>query len=313
MSNRLAFVWAMILSLTAYGQSAQPAAVWFQPVRNVPGLTGMGINTFVGPEVENGHALPPDQLAAQQVAWIKAIADAGGKVVLKTPPANLPANCVGVLLTVDEPNGKGIIPATIKPESDRYRGLYPGKDIWLSLAGDKILSANLAKPAEAQLLKDYCALADVITIDFYEKNRNADRYPDTNTGDIVAKVLSVAPGKRVLPWYEANDQQLTPPPPGQGTNRAPTPTEMRAKVDYADGKGAWGRGFFLTCDSGKYGWPGSYLPQIDRNGQTMAPQYQTMQMLSRQINPIPPPTTPTLEQRVAELERKMNGISASTK
>lgn len=304
----------LALSLTAYGQSTQPTAIFFQPIRNVPMLAAKGINTFCGPEVENGRNLPADQLAIAQAAWIKAVGDVGGKVVLKRPPAVLPAHCSGVMLTVDEPNGKSVLPATIRPESDAYRLAYPGKDIWLSLAGDKILSANFDKPTEAQLYRDYLALADVISINFYNRNRNASRYPDTHTGDIIAKLVKLVPGKRVLPWLENNDQQLPAPPAGQGFNRAPTPAEMQAQADDSRTKGGWGRGWFATCDSGKYGWPASYWPMVDRSGQSMEAQYRMMEVLARQLNPIPPPSTqPTLESRVAELERKMMAISESSK
>jgi hypothetical protein len=280
----------LILSLALPAGTARadlPVAAFFQPVRNLDALKAMGINTVAGPEVENSGSMTPAQLAAARDAWLKATAERGLKCVLKNPPPALPWNCVGILLSVDEPNGKSVKPAAMKAESDGYRAKYPGVPIFLSLAGDKVTSANFNRPDEAQLYKDYAALADVLTVDAYSMNRNATRYPVTWTGEAVKK-LALVTNKPVWAWLETNDQQLSPPPAGQGINRAPMPDEIKATWEYAVKCGAKGIGGFFTCDSGKYGWPASYLPAVDRNGQSVQPQYDMFRTLALAANPPPP-------------------------
>jgi hypothetical protein len=267
-------------------------AVFFQPERNLEMLAGIGINVFLGPEVENAKGMAPAALAAKQDSWIRKVAAVGGKCVLKRPIGDLPAHCIGVLLNVDEANGKGILPSTLKVEADALRALYPGVSIWASYAGDKITSANLRKPAELQLLKDYLALADVVTTDNYSANRNATRYPMTWTADAVKTVKAVDPRVKVLPWVEMNDQRLNPPKPEDGVNREPTPDEIKATVDNALAMGADGIGWFATCDSGKYGWGtvgDSYWPLVNRNGASIQPQIDMVASISQSLNPSLPP------------------------
>jgi hypothetical protein len=289
----------LILATIARGQPAtapatMPVAVFFQPQRNLAALAQMGVSVYFGPEVEGRSSLTPDQIAQKESQWIQAVADVGGRVVLKRPPATLPAHAAGVLMTVDEPNGKGVAPAALKAESDSFRAKYPGTPIFLSLAGDKITSANFDKPAERKLYQDYAALADVLTVDWYAKNRNATRYPITLTGDAVSKLRDVG-GKAVWAWIEINDQQL-PAPPAPHVNRAPTPDEIKQTADDAIAKGAKGIGWFATCDSGKYGWPGSYLPLVDRAGASMQSQYDTAKAIGLSFSP--PPVDPIADIRV---------------
>src|SRR5689334_11138335 len=85
-------LFALVLLATTLPAAAQattrpattlPVAVWFQPARNVAMLRALGVDTFVGPEVENAGAMSPDALAAARAAWVKVVADAGGRVILK--------------------------------------------------------------------------------------------------------------------------------------------------------------------------------------------------------------------------------------
>jgi hypothetical protein len=121
----------------------------------------------------------------------------------------------------------------------------------------------------------------------------------------VKTVLAVRPDVEVWAWIEANDQRLSPPALPD-VNRAPTPQEIDDTVTQAVAAGARGIGWFLTCDSGKYGWPQSYMPDVDRNGASMQPQYDKVAEVSRRYNPTspvpatlptrlppPPPPSPT--------------------
>lgn len=289
-----------------------PVAVWFQPVRFLETWASGGVNVFFGPEVENSKALSPSDLAAKDQEWFNKTASLGVKVVIKRAPSSLPLHCVGLLTPTDEPNGKGIAPAQVKAEADALRAKYPGVTVFCSLAGDKITSANFNKPAEKQLYTDYAAAVDVITVNWYAKNRNANRYPITHTGDAIAKLRQVTT-KPIWAWVECNDQQL-PPPSAPDINRAPTPDEIEATVGDCIGRGAAAIGWFPTCDSGKYSWPASYRPTIDRNGASMSPQYDRCKTIAGKLNgpPLPPPSSePTnadLMEVLDRIEAKLNSV-----
>lgn len=297
-----------------------PVACFFQPARNIPAMLAMGVNTFFGPEVEARSTLTPAAIAAKEAEWIQAVLAAGARCVLKRPPAVLPSNCVGVLLTVDEPNGKGIPAASLVAERDDLRARYPGVPLFLSLAGDKITSANLKKQHELDALTAYLDLVGpdgVVTVDVYDNNRNASRYPETWEADVVKTVKAVRPVK-CWSWHEANDQQLAAPtsqtvPGVTDINREPTPDEIKQSVDAVLAQGADGIGWFLTADKGPYGWGvkdpakgDSYLPMVNRKGESMAPQYAMVTQISRALNPAAPapgPIPPAPDDRDATIAR----------
>lgn len=301
--------------VVAMGQTTQPVSIpvlaWNQPARNLPAMVAMGVTTVTGPEIENGNHLAPDVLAAQQLAWIKGTQDLGLRCILRKPTGPLPVNCIGILFSIDEANGKLIPPSALLGERDDLRARYPGTPLLLNLSGDKITSANFRAADQVQLYKDYAALCDVLMVDWYSKNRNADRYPVTLTADAV-KTLKAVTGKPVIAWVEANDQQLKPI--GAGTvNRAPTPAEIKETVDAAVAAGASGIGWFFTCDSGKYGWPVSFLPQVDRNGVSMRPQYDAVRAISIGLAgaPVTPAPGPTTAPEVLALQRDAAELKAN--
>jgi hypothetical protein len=291
-----------------------PVLSFFEPARNIAMLTATGVTVHCGPEIENRKGMTPAAVAAKEAEWLKAVADAGAKCVLKNPTGPLPAHCVGVILNDDEPNAKNVPPATVKAESDALRAAYPGVTVFLSLAGDKILSANLRRPAELANLQGYLACADVVTANFYSKNRNATRYPTTHTGDIVKTIKAVDPRVKVVPWVEINDQRLPVPtsqtvPGVTDVNREPTPDEIKSTVDNAIAMGADGIGWFATCDSGKYGWGtvgDSYWPLVNRKGESIQPQLDMVASISRALTgaaPGPLPDPPPADDRDAAIAR----------
>lgn len=322
MMPRLALILILALTLPAAGQATRPTpvAVWFQPTRNVPMLRALGVDTFIGPEVESPRSLTPEQLAAAQVAWIKAVADAGAKCILKNPPAQLPGHCVGVMLTDAEANRNNTGPSdAMKAEAARYRAAYPGVPIFVDLAGDKISSANFDRAWEKQVYVDYGAISDVAIVNSYPMNRNANRYPLTWTAD-VAKKYAAATGDAVWPAVEMNDQRLAPPTTPGDVNRAPTPDEIQKQVDACLANNAAGIVWFATCDSGKYGWGtgntdfatrgDSYWPLIDRNGVSMAAQIAKVGEISKALTGKQPTTVPTTnpstQPTLADLQRDLD-------
>jgi hypothetical protein len=301
--------WFAAFGLMAFGQTTQPTtapatrlpvAVFFQPARNVKTFADMGVTHFFGPEIESRNTLSQSQLDAGYAAWVKATLDAGVKCVLKNPVGSLPGNCVGVLLSVDEPNGKvnratGVVytAADLKPESDRLRALYPGIPIFLSLAGDKVTDVketNRDYAAQVAYYKAFATVADVLTLDNYPKNRNAQRYSTLWPGDAVARLIQFTGGAvPVWTWIECTDQQLSPPTLPD-VNREPYPDEIKSEAEYAIGVGAKGIGWFLTAANGAYKWGDkgdgrgdSYFPMVNRAGLSMAPQYAMVTAISRAL------------------------------
>jgi hypothetical protein len=214
-------------------------------------MAALGINCAVGPELEN----PPRCTVAE---WAAEADRVGMSVILKNPVAPLPSNCIGLLTKTDEPNGKGVTPAQVKLEADALRPF--GLPIHLSLAGDKVTSANFDKPAEAQLYRDYLACCDFAWVNAYSMNRNSTRYPLTWTADAVAKLASLGTPAKIAAWIECSDQKLTPPPPPPGVARGPTPGEIGAEAGAAVACGAAMIGWFATSSRGAYGWPASFWP-----------------------------------------------------
>ena len=286
-----------------------PLPVFFQPVRNVQMLAGLGFNVMVGPCVENDKALPPADLLKGQLAWIDAVEKSGMGAMVKEPwRYPISPGIVGVTYTVDEPNGKGKTPEMLKPEYAMLRQTTT-LPILLTLAGDKITSANFDKPAELQLYADYLALCDIVAIDMYSMNRNASRYKTSWTADGVAKLRKHFPSKPVWFWYEMNDQRL-PPPTAPDVNRGPTPDEIEETIRKAIAAGATGAGAFATCDSGKYGWPDSFWPLVDRSGKSIQANFDRIKAVNASLSkPVTPPV-PDYMDWFDEMDRKLDAITA---
>ena len=125
-------------------------------------------------------------------------------------------------------------------------------------------------------------MCDITTVDAYARNSNANRYADSWNADAVAKIRATfGVNEEVWAWHEANDLKLSPPPL-PATNRAPSPTEINAGVAASVSAGAVGIGWFLT--GLKWGWPTGYLPPVDRNGVSMAPQYATCKAIGQALH-----------------------------
>ncbi len=308
--------------------------VWNEPARHVQDMLALGVNTFVGPEPEDKKHLTPEQFAKKSREWIDAVANSDAKCILREPwryladGETLPANCVGIIHSIDEPAGHGIPPSGLQAETDRISAAYPGVRIFLTHAGDKITDikpTNADYAAKVALYKAYAAAIKngttegVQIVDWYTKNRNATRYPITYTSDAVKWLSAITSPTPVYVWLDANDQML--PPPTSMTdgvhldvNREPTPDEETQTADNCVAAGAQGLGFFLTCDSGKYGWSwqlpkgDSYYPQVNRAGVSMAPQYDAMRAIAAKYGK----PVDDVNARVADLEAQVETLTKST-
>lgn len=291
-----------------------PVLSFFQPVRNFQILKELGVTVLAGPEIENKNSLNLTQLTILQNAWNAKAADLGFKIILKGKPTTLPANCIGLMTTIDEPNGKSIdAPAS---EVSFMRAQHPGVPIYISLAGDKILDikpTNRDYADQIKKLKTYLDIVDYVTFNFYSKNRNATRYPTSHTAAIVKIIKDASPNVKVIPWIEVNDQQLPLPKPTDGINRAPTPDEITETINLALAAGAEGFGMFSTADRGQYKWPESYMSLVDRSGVSMMPQYEAFKQMALKVNtlPVPAPQDKELLAKIDELEAENESLTLS--
>lgn len=252
---RYVFCFALLLASLSPAQTTRPAfavAVWFQPPENFAAWKARGINTLVGEELGN-----PAKLTAEQ--YVAKAGDSGLCVISKAGVKA--ANVVGFFQPTDEPNGKGIAPATLKAAFDRFRTIDPSLPVHLSLAGDAVLNGQPWKPADYAEAAKYC---DVAWVNFYSFNRNSTRYPATMTATAVAKANTLMQGKLVYAWVECDWQRLGTNPFGVG--RSPTAGEVEGTVMSAILSGARGIGYFatvtgtVTSGSGDVlpGWPARY-------------------------------------------------------
>lgn len=268
-----------------------PVATWTQPVHNLALQAALGVIVAWGPEIEGGSSVTPQQ-------WCDEAKKVGLSVITKNQTISIPSNCIGFYHANDEPNQTGaghVEPLKLKPEYDRLKLIAPNLPVFISLAGDKLLYTNFPNPIDRQLYLDYAKVCDAFTVNFYSKNRNASRYPTTQTALAVSNLIALCQ-KPVWAWVECNDQELGVPTLPD-VNREPTPQEMSDTVDAAILAGASGFGWFGVCSRAKHGWPMNYWPDTNRNGVSMKPQYDMCRTLATKYNP-----QPSLESRVKALE-----------
>lgn len=316
-----------------------PLPVFYQPERFFPAMKDLAYNILVGPNVENESALAknnPAELLRLQQQWIDKGAAAGFGLIVKTPWLfKLNANVVGFTYSVDEPNIKfapgpsdGIkriyTGLDLKPEFDKLRALDPSKPILLTLAGGQVTSqvkvGNRDYDAQVAYYKGFAAVSDIWAFDVYSLNRDATRYKTSWSADVV-KILRGLSSNPVWLWYETNDQKLKDSVNG----RAPTPAEIIETITLSQQAGASGFGGFFTSDTGAFGWPGSFFPQVDRNGVSVVPQYDAIRSFNKinastiitpplgegpiVVDPNPKPLpAPSLEDRVALLEAMVKAL-----
>jgi hypothetical protein len=289
----------------------KPTLAWFQPAANFAAIAAMGHTAVSGPE----------PAGSDQNGWAAAAKAAGLSVILKNPRFPLPDNCIGMMLSIDEPNepknnNPPVLAAALQPEFGRLRASAPLLPIYLTLGGDRLLYGGFPSAADRQMYQDYAALGDVtFAVDFYPCNRSS-KYPMNFPAMAVANIRALT-GKPVIAILEANDQQLGRPGPGE-TNGMPTPQQIQQQATAALDAGSAGLWWFYTCQAAKYGWPGSYLPQVDRNLASTAPQYAMVKQINALLNPGlegPPATaTPTNDQlnaRLTAIENRFNAMIAA--
>lgn len=271
-------------------------ATWTQPIRNFKTQKELGVNTLWGPEFEGGSSTTAQQYCDAALALDLA-------VITKNQTAPVPSNCVGFWHAQDEPNKTPPLPASaMKAEYDRLKLLAPNLPVHMSLAGDKLIYDNFPNTTDRAYYLSLAKVCDAFWVNFYSKNRNANRYPTSNTAKAVKNLIDLC-GLPVYAWIECNDQELREVKPPD-TDREPTPQEIMDTVDQVVAAGAKGFGWFGVCKKAKHGWPENYWPLANRNGVSMQPQYDMCKTIANKYNPVPVPgpVPPTQEARIAALE-----------
>lgn len=279
---------------------------WTQPIRNFAEQQRLGASVMWGPELEGGSGQ-----TAQQ--WCDAADKLGLKVITKNQTLPLPPNCIGFWHAQDEPNKTPPLPASaMQAEYNRLKAMAPDLPVYMSLAGDKLLYDNFPNATDRTYYLSLAKVCNAFWVNFYSKNRNANRYPTSQTAKAVKNLIDLCQIP-VYFWYECNDQELKEVKPPD-TDREPTPAEMMETVDLAMAAGALGFGTFGVCKKAKHGWPENYWPLTNRNGVSMQPQYDTVKAINNKYTaapaPIPPvvPTNAELDQRLKVIEDKWEAI-----
>jgi hypothetical protein len=126
---------------------------------------------------------------------------------------------------LDEPILHKKSPQDMKDQADAFRqsGTKPGMKLVLNLEGDKFVMPN----PNQKVVGDhtgYMEACDVGFVDWYVKNRNADRYPLSHLWTAVERLCVWGKGKPVGAFVECSNQKIAP------EGREPTVGEMRGEI-----------------------------------------------------------------------------------
>lgn len=109
----------------------------------------------------------------------------------------------------------------------------------------------------------YAALTgpgDILSLDLYPKNSNADRYPNTFIGGALSKMRAYFPGRRYMNFLEASDIG-TDKVIGSGQGRPPTAAEMEEQLAISLQQGVIGIAWFThRLNGGGCAWDNQLGP-----------------------------------------------------
>ena len=313
--------------------------VWAQPISMFATWKARGINTLFGAELEGG--------SKTQKQWEEAAAAAGLCIVTLPDMARINEQAAQphrlAFMQADEPdlnrykdsepptspNNSTLIP------SGRYKG-WRKPEVLQSLyaacktAGNFLpVFCNFAGPSITPAAYDhgdghdpYFPSLDWACADWHYLNVDAVRHSLQQQKDAMRRlafwsasplakcpnggssdgVAGVSGSKLFLNYIEASDQNLN-----NANGRGPTADEYEAQVRNTMRAGC--RGWINFAHRFGIGWPAGF------DGATLIPGLvDRMKKLAAEFDPpVTPPPVTTLEQRVAELERKMKAISESAK
>jgi hypothetical protein len=124
---------------------------------------------------------------------------------------------------LDEPVLHHKTPDDMKEQARAFRAANPKLKLVLNLEGDKFVMPN---PSQKVIDENtgYMEACDIGFVDWYVKNRNADRYPLSHLWTAVERLCVWGKGKPVGAFIECSNQRISP------EGREPTPGEMRAQI-----------------------------------------------------------------------------------
>jgi len=124
---------------------------------------------------------------------------------------------------LDEPILHHKSPDDIMEQAKAFREVNPKMKLILNLEGDKFVMPNPG----AKVVADhtgYMEAADIGFVDWYVKNRNADRYPLSHLWTAVERLCIWGKGKPVGAFVECSNQKIA------ADGREPTVGEMRGEI-----------------------------------------------------------------------------------
>jgi len=124
---------------------------------------------------------------------------------------------------LDEPVLHKKSPADMKEQYDAFKESNPKMKAILNMEGDKFVMTNPSKAVIEQNTA-YMQACDIAFVDWYVKNRNADRYPLSHLWTAVERLSVWSKGKPVGAFIECSNQGIAP------EGREPTVGEMRAEI-----------------------------------------------------------------------------------
>jgi len=124
---------------------------------------------------------------------------------------------------IDEPVLHRMDPDAVKQQAKDFREAKPKLKLVLNLEGDKFVMPNPSQTVIDQYTA-YMEACDIGFVDWYVKNRNADRYPLSHLWTAVERLVVWGKGKPVGAFIECSNQKIAP------EGREPTVGEMRAEI-----------------------------------------------------------------------------------
>jgi hypothetical protein len=124
---------------------------------------------------------------------------------------------------IDEPILHRKNPEDMKEQADAFREVNPKLKLVLNMEGDKFVMPNPPQSVVDQHT-GYMDACDIGFVDWYIKNRNADRYPLSHLWTAVERLCVWGKTKPVGAFIECSNQRIAP------EGREPTPAEMRAQI-----------------------------------------------------------------------------------
>jgi hypothetical protein len=315
------------------------AGVYFQPINSLSKWRDRGINVLFGCETQSG--------SISKDAYKKEAKRLGLKyydVATMAEPIEAYAqdpDLLGFMLD-DEPDRRIVNPAYDvwkKAASDPKRKAEADK-IWGGIvsyiAGYKTLSDRIrkaGKPAfqnfagstvgaaypwyKGECHKWLMPFIDELSMDFYPKTNNPDRYPNTHVGlisDLLIKWNAELglQSKPVWTFLECSDQKLN------ATSRAPTTTDMEEQFQQAVARDMKGVIWFPQQIGQGFKYDAVQEPQLSKlidisrraTGTVAADLHPDSIVVTPEPEPIPIPSAPEVS-RVQELEDEVQRLRAA--